>query len=161
MFVKKTILFCMQLKRMRTELLQKQFQAHSLVVDLIIFIFQFYWSSQSESTGRMLRKPQIPWLWVYYIRRALCISVYQCYPDQPTSAPITRSSSLSSLHKSLSTMAHLRDDLHQIKTQSCAISHHLVHFMLKEEGIQLKCNYSHAKLMRGLLEKDKGFKDAI
>ncbi len=31
----------MQLRRMRTELLQKQFQAHSLVVDLIIFIFQF------------------------------------------------------------------------------------------------------------------------
>ncbi len=39
--------------------------------------------------------------------------------------------------------------------------HHLVDFMLKRDGIQLKCNYSHAKLMRGLLEKDKGFKDAI
>ncbi|XP_064384398.1 bcl-2-like protein 1 isoform X2 [Halichondria panicea] len=58
-------------------------------------------------------------------------------------------------------MAHSRDDLHQIKTQSSAISHHLVDFMLKRDGIQLKCNYSHAKLMRGLLEKDKGFKDAI
>ncbi len=58
-------------------------------------------------------------------------------------------------------MAHSRDDLHQIKTQSSAISHHLVDFMLKRDRIQLKCNYSHAKLMRGLLEKDKGFKDAI
>ena len=58
-------------------------------------------------------------------------------------------------------MAHSRDDLHQIKTQSSAVSHHLVDFMLKEDGIQLKCNYSQAKLMRGLLEKDKGFKDGI
>ena len=60
-------------------------------------------------------------------------------------------------------MAHLREDLHQIKTQSSAISHHLVDFILKRDGIQLKCNYSHAKLiiMRGLLAKDKDFKDAI
>ncbi|XP_064384396.1 bcl-2-like protein 1 [Halichondria panicea] len=58
-------------------------------------------------------------------------------------------------------MAHSRDDLHQIKTQSSAISHHLVDFMLKEDRIQLKCIYSHDKLMRGLLAKNKGFKDGI
>ncbi len=58
-------------------------------------------------------------------------------------------------------MAHSNNDLRQIKTQSHAISHHLVDFMLQEDGIHLKCNYSHSKLMRSLLASDTGFKDAI
>ncbi len=91
--------------------------------------------SHSENTGRMLRNHK------FYVSGVLV--------SQP----------LSLKSPSTMAMAHSSDDLRQIRIQSRAISHHLVDFMLREDGIHLKCNYS--KLMRSLLASDTGFKDAI
>ena len=68
---------------------------------------------------------------------------------------------LSPLHSSLLQLWPIQETTFTKSKPKAVPCHHLVDFMLKEDGIQLKYNYSHDKLMRGLLEKDKGFKDVI
>ncbi len=60
--------------------------------------------------------------------------------------------------------AHSNNELKQVQARTKLISHHMVYYLLKEDGIRLNGYVSgngHTQHSRSQLTKDKGFNDAI